>query len=267
MTKRKNSLTEEKISRMESEGRGKGQGKMYKPWITIQDFPSQGLSSRTMGWKTNRIHHFLSKLELHYFYVLEWDSAVIDIREQYPLIREDTHHIALKKSIKHPIDPKTNVPIVMTTDFLITVDTPSGSKLFARTVKPASELENKRVIEKFEIERTYWENHGVDWGIVTEKEIPADLIANVEWLHLDYYPFEDFSTPAFQYYIQSMKSSIRQTNTTLIEFVSNFDCNYHLDPGTGLSLFKNLAARKEIELNISKKIHTHLLVKDILSRT
>ena len=41
----------------------------------------------------------------------------------------------------------------------------------ARTVKPSKDLNKPRVIELFEIEREYWNNRGVDWAIVTEKEI------------------------------------------------------------------------------------------------
>lgn len=37
-------------------------------------------------------------------------------------------------------------------------------------IKPSKDLEKKRVIEKFEIERAYYETKGTDWGIVTEKE-------------------------------------------------------------------------------------------------
>ena len=81
------------------EGRGQGTGEDYKPWINIQDFPSNGLSTRGKGWKTNRIHQFLSKLERDYFYVLEWNNIVIDIREQFPLIREDTWCIANEKGL------------------------------------------------------------------------------------------------------------------------------------------------------------------------
>ena len=40
MAKRKVTLTEKKIMQMEKEGRGQGIGGSYKPWITIQDFPS-----------------------------------------------------------------------------------------------------------------------------------------------------------------------------------------------------------------------------------
>jgi len=37
-------------------------------------------------------------------------------------------------------------------------------------IKPSKDLKKKRVIEKFEIERAYYETKGIDWGIVTEKE-------------------------------------------------------------------------------------------------
>ncbi|NUH86477.1 hypothetical protein HUN92_22900 [Bacillus firmus] len=69
MSKRKTELTEKKISEMQKEGRGSGNGEEYKPWINIQDFPSNGLATRGKGWKTNRIHQFLSKLERDYYYV------------------------------------------------------------------------------------------------------------------------------------------------------------------------------------------------------
>ena len=59
----------------------------------------------------------MSNLERDYFYLLDWSSTVTDIREQYPLLpQEETLKIAEQCNIKHPRDPKTNHPIVMTTD-------------------------------------------------------------------------------------------------------------------------------------------------------
>ena len=45
----------------------------------------------------------------------------------------------------------------MTTDFLLTVDKGEGLVELARTIKMKDELLKERVIEKFEIERVYWE--------------------------------------------------------------------------------------------------------------
>ena len=64
------------------EGRGQGSGSSYKPWIYIHDFPSRGVSARIMGRTTGRIHHLLSRNEEHYFYLLDADPSVLDIREQ-----------------------------------------------------------------------------------------------------------------------------------------------------------------------------------------
>nr|WP_238602194.1 TnsA endonuclease N-terminal domain-containing protein [Lysinibacillus parviboronicapiens] len=62
-------------------------------------------------------------MERDYFYLTEYsDFFVVDIREQYPLLPlEETIVIADELGLKHPTDPKTIEPDVMTTDFLLTV--------------------------------------------------------------------------------------------------------------------------------------------------
>ena len=42
-------------------GRGQGEKNEYLPWIKVQDFSSQGMISRVYSYKTNRVHHFLSR--------------------------------------------------------------------------------------------------------------------------------------------------------------------------------------------------------------
>lgn len=84
MSKRNHSWNENKYNRFVNEGRGQGVGKEYKPWLTIQDFPSMGRVSRILGWKSGRIHHLFSDLQARYFYMLEWEDTVTDIREHFP---------------------------------------------------------------------------------------------------------------------------------------------------------------------------------------
>ena len=115
-------LTDTEIQQIKN-SRGQGRGSDYLPWLTVRDVPSIGLSFRVKGWKSHRIHHLLSQLELNYFYTLEWSLIVTDIREQYPLLPlSETWQIASLKGISHPTSPKTNQPVVMTTDFLITIN-------------------------------------------------------------------------------------------------------------------------------------------------
>src|SRR5258708_24039383 len=126
------------IDRFRKEGRGQGTLQDYKPWLTVRDVSSHGRSSRDKGWKTGRTHHFLSILELLYYLILEWSLMVTDIREQYPLLPiDDTLAIADSLDIKHPAHPKTKEPIVMTTDFYISLRNDRATFEHARTVKYA----------------------------------------------------------------------------------------------------------------------------------
>lgn len=126
-------------------------------------------------------------MERNYFYLTEYSGFIIDIREQFPLLSlEETLVIADELGIKHPVDPKMGEPIVMTTDFLLTVNKGEGRVELARTIKMKDELLKECILEKFEIERVYWEKRGVDWGIVMELEIPKTLARNISYIH-DYY--------------------------------------------------------------------------------
>lgn len=183
MAKLKRTTTKKQIEKKLSEGRGQGRLEDYTPWIKIQDFASKGISPRTKGWKTNREHHFLSQLELKYFFLLEWSQQVIDIREQFPLDLEETITLAKTLNIPHPPknDPKN--PQVITTDFLITIQMPMGTKEYARTIKYSTDLASRRVLEKFEIERVYWSRRNINWGIVTELDIDSVLSENAKTIH------------------------------------------------------------------------------------
>ena len=127
------------------EGRGQGTGADYKPWLTVRDFPSLGVVSRVKGQKTGRIYHLMSTNETSLFYSLDWSDDVLDIREQYPLLNlAEVIGIAEKARLRYPYDNKSGFPYVMTSDFF--VETTSG--VVVLSVKPSSELEKPRVLEK-----------------------------------------------------------------------------------------------------------------------
>ena len=173
-----------KIDKWIKEGRGSGIGLEYKPWLNIQDVSSLGRSSRPKGIKTERQYEFLSDLERNYFYLAEYSDFVVDIREQFPLLPlEETIVIADELGIEHPTDPKNGEPIVMTTDFLLTLDKGQGVFEVARTIKMKDELLKERVLEKFEIEREYWQRRNIDWAIVTDEDIPKTLARNISYVH------------------------------------------------------------------------------------
>lgn len=247
LAKRNTSWTEEKIAKYEKEGRGKGELKNYKPWLTIQDVPSMGRSHRFKGWKTGRQHHLLSDLEKNYLLLLDWAEDVIDIREQFPLNREYTLKIAGEKDITHSINRENGVPIVMTTDFLITIRKNDEFKYLARTTKYSKDLNDKRKIELFEIEKQYWEENGVDFRIVTEMDIPEAFVNNLKFFHKSYYDeYEDT-------YIKIMIEQLAESSGRLIDFLKKFNDKYLNESGEAISLFKHLVARKYVLLDMNTK--------------
>lgn len=252
MAKRKRQITEAKIERMIKEGRGQGMGKDYLPWLKIQDVPSEGRATRGVGWTTGRRHELLSDIERDYFYLLDYAEEVTDIREQFPLLPlEETLMIAEQIGVKHPSDPKTGVPIVMTTDFLITCN----DKEYARTVKPFSEMEDERTIAKFEIERVYWEAHHVDWGIIIDNDIPDVLVKNIEWVHKEYHNEDVSELGAFTVLnFEQMLSNRLYDGEPISKACLACDERLGLELGTSLALFRHFVARKKWTVNMNEKI-------------
>lgn len=258
MAKRNLSWTEEKYQRFLKEGRGQGQGKEYKPWLTIQDFPSQGRVSRIFGLKTKRIHHFFSDNETRYFYLLEWNDRVIDIREHFPLLdieesTEDKENLNLDKYV----DKKNGTQYVFTTTFLITLQDINGEYSYvARSIKASAELEKKQVIERLEIERRYWESKNIDWGLVTQKDIPVIRAKNIEWI---YSAFEDegnrgISFEEKEHLSSLLKEKLQDSTIPIRRVTSTFDREFNLSSGTGLFLLKYLIGCKDIKIDMDSKI-------------
>lgn len=258
MAKRKRENNEKQNEKKRKEGRGQGNFENYKPWLKIQDVGSKGLSTRIKGWKTNRIHHFLSKLELSYFYLLEWSQEVLDIREQFPLYIEETIAIAGELGIKHPTDPKTQELVVMTTDFLVTVKQPIDASEMARTIKYAKNLSNKRTIEKFEIERVYWQNRGIDWAIVTEQDINSIIVENIKNLHF-YRDKQNLPSGISAQLLKKAHFFITETlaKETLSLGKATSLCDDHLKiaQGTSLAIFCHLLANHRLTIDITQSLN------------
>lgn len=239
-------LDETRMQKLIKEGRGQNEGAAYQPWLTVRDVPSHGFSTRDKGWKTERVHHVLSNHELRYVYIGDWSKMVKDIKEQYPLLPlECTLTIAEACGYKHPVHPETKKPIVLTTDFLITVEHEGQCIELARTIKPFAKLASKRVLEKLEIERLYWKMLKTDWGIVTEQEIPKTLADNVDRIHDRYrrenleLSFEDICDIA-----KTLTKLVQETTGALRHATQA--CDRHLDykPGTSLAVAHHLIARR-----------------------
>lgn len=270
MFRKRRGMTLDDILRLIAEGRGQGHGAEYLPWILVQDFPSHGQRNRETGWKTGRQHHYFSKNELNYHYILDWSKTVTDIQEQFPLLSRDPSSplreaidSAKQCGVRYPVDRQSKQPVVMTTDFVITLSQSTGFVRLARTFKPAKDLSNKRTIEKFEIERRFWRARGIDWSVVTENEIDMVLLENIKWIHkfkdlLALYPLTAEQIWRIGTVLTEM---VEKSTLALCDISMQCDDRLGLDIGRSLTVARHLIATRQWLVDMRQQIHPSMRVK------
>ncbi len=252
------------LKRYLKEGRGTGEGALYNPWVQIYDLPSEGLSSIVPGWKTEgRDHHVLSTLELYFLYLGSWSRKIVDIREQFPLLSfdrkrpplEETLAIAAERKIRHPRDDETDHPIVLTTDFLLTLEVDGKRIYHARTIKYVQDLARRRVIEKFEIERRYWQAHNVEWGIVTERDMPATVVKNIDIVYQSYFLPQFVDHERLTDTAQELTSMMREEPSSALATVAkSCDQRLGLKRGSSLQVAYYLIATRQWRIDITRSL-------------
>lgn len=153
----------------------------------------------------------------------------------------------------------------MTTDFLITCNSTINRYDRAHTIKSKIELLEPRVLEKFEIERVYWERADIDWGIVTEEEINKTMALNISFVHgyHDIYKIDgfEFMSPL---YLEDLTieyiSRMLQENESIRTISQQFDHDFDLMMGSGLSIFKHLVINKVIEVDLLEKLNISSII-------
>ena len=244
------------IKRRVGEGRGAGRLKDYRPWVRTGDFGSRGFAFRINGWKTERAHHLMSRIEFHFFLLLEWSLGVLDIREQYPLLPiSETLSIAEQLGVRHPTHPKTRNPTVVTTDFIITLQGKLESGEVARSIKQSTELASHRTQEKLAIEREFLAARGINWAVVTELEIPKVVSENVHWVH----PYRnlndhDFPPSTVERVRDMLLTKLASTNRRLSELTSECDDTIGLESGGSLVIVRHLIATRQLLVDMTEPI-------------
>lgn len=261
MAKRRYAVTERKIARWTREGRGTGAGSDYRPWLTINDVSSRGLSSRPFGITANRIHHLLSNNEAGVFYQADWSAAVVDVREQYPLPRADTRAIARRMGVVHPRDH--GVDVVVTTDFLLDVvgadpwlsfELPpgEGARRLAVAVKPDDVYDDLRALDKLEIERRFWVDRDVAWILVTAGQLSRARTIKLRWL-MEWYWLDHMKPADMAVFLSGCRTVLAALDgaddPTAGAFLSRLDRRHGWEPGTALSMMRHLAAHRRVEMD------------------
>ena len=169
-----------------AEGRCTGIGASYVPFYLASEAKSIGTASMIPDLREGRMIHTLSATETDLYYMLRWDDMVEHIREQYLLDTNYVNEIRLGLGLK-----QVPANCCYTTDFL--VDYKDGSQ-HAYSVKfkradfnPDSiqyrgkDYKYKKMIERQNIERLYWQTQGIGFSIVTSEDIDRVYVQNIAY--------------------------------------------------------------------------------------
>lgn len=247
--------TEEAIARLQNEGRGKGRGPTYQPWIRTTEIYSEGRTREFWSKKFGREHQLLSDGEWHLFLMLEWAGNVTDVREQYPLPRDITLEMASELGIAHQYYPGTHVPFVMTLDFLVDIVRDGQPVLQAFSVKTASELEQAYEVELLELARSTCHGMGVEHHLVVSERLPANKVKNLEWMR-NGLPGKDEAEPSAGFYESHMSRmthdiQARRPNESLVDYCTAYDSRFGLAPGGGLQIARMLMASRVLQFDLN----------------
>lgn len=234
-------------------GHGQGEGSSYKPWIEVKSIASLGVSRRVCGRTNGRQHALLSNHEWKAFLACQHLRDVIDIREQFPLWDlDETERIAASLGVRHP-GPLSADPQVMTTDLLLTL---RSGDLMAISVKSSKDLEDKRTLEKLEIERRYWVRRNVKWSIVTERDIPPAVSFNLELLDGSYNVTPATIKPEAIPQIEALLlQRLRDKSEMALKLVcARLDMDLGYKQGMSMTVLKHALAHRRLEIPMGVKV-------------
>jgi hypothetical protein len=252
-------LIEKKIK----EGRGQGTGRNYRAWIDVARVPGWGRDNFPLGLTTGRDHQFHTDREYHYFRLLDLDPCVTDIREYYALTEiDETVSIAKLLGLKHPTKSNSNEPEVLLITYLINRRDGDAERLEAHLFRSKNALEQRKTLEEIEIIYQFLYRRQIPLYIATQAQLSKDLIWNLELL-TKHYSLQDQ---------QLLDSEIQTIADILTEEVQRCrlplrhicnECTERLGhkPGTALSVAYHLIARRQWQVDLTKRIDTDAPLK------
>jgi len=253
MYRSKYAFDEKKIKKFIRDGRGQGKGKDYLPWTCVAEVPSMGRSHRFHSRATGREHHLLSDNEYYAFIELAWNSDVVDLREHFPLRRDETIEIAKDLHVSHPMDRETKVPLVLTTDILVTYRVDGAHQLHAYSIKEDLNARRKKLSNALAIERVYWERREIPWSLLLSSELKTRSNRNLSWMasaQVAQIQVRDYDATT-RLVLEEVACRIQKKSIlTLAEVCRFIDCHNSLSPGAALLIVRHALGQKQLRVDL-----------------
>lgn len=241
-----------------SRGFGLGVGPSYLPWIRVRDIGSVGDSGVPMGITTSRRHHLLSKLERTYFFLLERQHDVSDVREQFPILHlHGTLQICASLGIQHT--RRAGYPEPFTLDFVVTRQTSAGPVHQARSVKTPEDAKDPAVRRRLQVEHMWCKQNDIDWKLVDTTGFSNDLFSTLVFLRGWHRHGHRPTQSGCEEFSEAFRRAYSR-NTPLNELLSVCSKKMGVSQAQAQDAFRFCGWANWIKVDISQKLSLHLPV-------
>ena len=143
----------------------------------------------------------------------------------------------------------------MTSDFRVTFSSPDSVWDEVVSVKPSSDLVKKRTLDKLEIERRYWGRRSTPWRLVTERELPEVLVANLTHLHTyRWVTGRDILREDVSLLTENLYGRLHEEDRSVGAVCAEFDREFRLSFGTSIDLVWHAVATKKWAVNLDEPL-------------
>ena len=246
--------SESSIKKRIKSGLGVGHGSAYKSAIRVQDLSSSAPQTRLP--MLGRVAHLHSGLERALALVKQFESDLVEYRDQQPMDRAVTLGIAAQLGIRHPLYPGTNTPVVMTLDAVVHERGPDGCILAtAYDVKPHEALRDERTLEKLSIHRAYCAQVGMPHVLFTEQSLPGHSLQNLDNIRKSC-PKQDevLAVPnLFDSHRRWMVSELAEgaDDGSILEYCRSYAVRFNIAVAQALRLFQYLVWTHCVRIDLS----------------
>ncbi|MYM29305.1 hypothetical protein GTP58_13325 [Duganella sp. CY15W] len=227
-------------------------GKDYRPWLAKNEVPSQGDTIHVKGILIPRLFTFFSSLEATYFFMLERQKAVVDIREQFPIFHlAKTEALCAARNVR-PIR-KNGYPEPFTIDFLITERINGSEVVRAASIKTAEDAKKAEIKERLAIELLWCREHDIDWYLVDTTRFTRTLLDSLRFIRRWYQAGYATNATLEARFVDAFRMAYRP-NSTLSELINVVSRLLRLPTFEAQTIFRFCAWSKAINVDIEKAL-------------
>ncbi len=246
--------TEDKIADKIRQNHGRGEGLQYQSWVRKTERQNtRGNFNRVKGKLIRRRYELRDKLDCTALMLLERNPDVIDIRENYRLDREMTLSVYSNHlNEKHPCYVGTDIPEVLTIDFLVTFRNPGSNEEYYKGVMSywTKELHSKAVFLRLDVINICLHNlFNTSLKIFTQKEHAPEIINGINWGYSAYeLSAEDLPSINLKKIQEHIINGVLSGGEQAINrYCSGLDKQFKYPLGTSLRVFRTMLARRIID--------------------